>query len=139
MALGSLAKGLDGFRHSHFEALTVQRLMARLSPPHALVSIEQARLISLVTQDLKAAQHFIHQVLGKLIAADTVLQHSARVYIQCSCNASLAAQQLFVHRNTLLRRLEQINQLLPKPLEQHLLDVGIALEILEWLSPENNP
>lgn len=136
MALGSIAEGLDGFRHSHFEALTVQRLMARLSAPQSIVSIEQARLISLVTQDLKSTQHFIYQTLGKLISAEPILHHSARLYLKHGCNASVAAQHLFVHRNTLLRRLETINQLLPKPLEENLLDVGIALETLAWLTPE---
>ena len=138
VALGSTAYGLDGFRHSHFEALTVQRLMARLPPPRPIISIEQARLISLVTKDLKAAQHFIHQVLGGLSQAEYALQHSAQIYIQHGCNASTAAQDLFVHRNTLLRRLEQINHLLPKPLEQNLLDVGIALEMLSWLKQESH-
>lgn len=137
VGIGSLSQGIDGFRHSHFEALTVQRLMARLTSPTAIVAIEQARLISLVTQDLKAAQHFVHQVLGKFIQAETVLHHSARLYIQYGCNTSIAAQHLFVHRNTLIRRLEQINQLLPKPLEQNILDVGIALEMMNWLSPES--
>lgn len=136
IALGSLSDGLDGFRHSHFEALTVQRLMARLTAPQPIVSIEQARLISLVTQDLKTAQHYMHQVLGKFIYAETALHHSARVYLKHGCNASVASQHLFVHRNTLLRRLEQINQLLPQPIENNLLDVGIALEMLAWLSPD---
>lgn len=133
IALGSQASHLDGFRQSHFEALTVQRLMTRLPSARQWIAIEQARMIALMTHDLKAAQHFIHHVLGQLIHAEPNLQHSARLYIQYGCNASLAAQHLFVHRNTLLRRLDQINILLPKPLEQNLLDVGIALEVLSWL------
>lgn len=133
IALGSQAQQLDGFRQSYFEALTVQRLMTRLPSTRQLIAIEQARMIALMTHDLKAAQHFIHHVLGQLLHAETNLQQSARLYIQYGCNASLAAQHLFVHRNTLLRRLEQINTLLPKPLEHNLLDVGIALELLSWL------
>ena len=59
-----------------------------------------------------AAADVRHDALAKLAAYDE--QHSAnlvetlRTYLLCSCSATAAAEALFVHRSTLLYRLERI-------------------------------
>ena len=42
---------------------------------------------------------------------------------------------LFTHRNTVLNRVARAQELLPLPLPPHLLEVGLALEIVRWLGP----
>jgi DNA-binding PucR family transcriptional regulator len=136
IAIGSPAHGIDGFRRSHLEALTVQRVLGRLDAPASVVSIEQIRLVALMTQDAKAARHFISQTLGDLANAEPTVQRALRIYLHHGCNVTEAADALFTHRNTLLRRLERAQALLPRPLAEHRLDVAAALEALAWIRPE---
>ncbi|WP_207557195.1 PucR family transcriptional regulator [Paraburkholderia acidicola] len=136
IAMGSSGHGIDGFRRSHLEALTVQRVLGRLNAPAAVVSIEQIRLVALMTQDTKGARYFISQTLGELANASPTLQRSLRAFLQHGCNVTATADALHTHRNTLLRRLERAEALLPRPLADQRLDVGAALEVLAWTRPE---
>jgi DNA-binding PucR family transcriptional regulator len=58
-----------------------------------------------------------------------------RVYIREGFSASRAARALFTHRNTVQGRLRRAEELLPGPLADHGLEVGLALEVLRWLGP----
>lgn len=135
IALGSAGRGMDGFRRSHLEALTVQRVLGRLSAPAAVVSIEQVRLVALMTQDAKAARYFVRQTLGELAGASQTLQGCLRAFLHHGCSLTEAADALHTHRNTLVRRLARAEALLPRPLAEHRLDVSAALELLAWMKP----
>ncbi|MGC4845551.1 PucR family transcriptional regulator, partial [Pseudomonas aeruginosa] len=58
-AIGSPGTGVNGFRRSHLEALTTQRLMGRLAGAPAVATIDQVRMVSLMTQDDRAARQFV--------------------------------------------------------------------------------
>lgn len=135
IALGSASRGMDGFRRSHLEAVTVQRVLGRLNAPAPVVSIEQVRLVALMTQDAKGARYFVSQTLGELASASPSLQRSLRAFLQQGCNLTAAAEALHTHRNTMQRRLDRAQALLPRPLADHRLDVSAALELLAWTRP----
>lgn len=139
IAVGSTGEGLDGFRRSHLDALTVQRMLARLASPQQLATHDEVELVALLTADLDRADQFVHRVLGDLAGAAPELTESVRGYITAQCNVSRAAQNLYIHRNTLLRRLAQADRLLPRPLDQDVVAVGAALEVLRWrgVAPED--
>jgi DNA-binding PucR family transcriptional regulator len=132
VALGSTATGIDGFRRSHLDALTVQRMLARLSSPQQLATHEEVELVALLTADPERAEHFVKRTLGDLETAGPEVTEAVRVYIAAECNASHAAARLPTHRNTLLRRLARADQLLPRPLADNVVNVGAALEVLRW-------
>lgn len=132
IAIGSSARGVEGFRRSHLDALTAQRMLARLQSNERVVSFDEVRLVSLVTQDAEGAQAFVQQTLGELASADPELQAALRVFLQTGCNASRAAELLHTHRNTLLRRLTRAEALLPRPLADQRIQVAVALEVLRW-------
>jgi DNA-binding PucR family transcriptional regulator len=131
-ALGSTAAGMDGFRRSHLDALTVQRMLARLASPQQLATHDEVELVTLLTADADNAEDFVKRTLGALEGAGTEITEAVRVFIAAQCNASHAAVRLYTHRNTLLRRLARADQLLPRPLSENVLHVGAALEILRW-------
>ncbi len=64
-------------------------------------------------------QHFCHPALVKLKEYDAVnhseLLKSLYVYLYCDKNINKAASTLFVHRNTLSRRLEKITEIIHIP------------------------
>jgi hypothetical protein len=58
------------------------------------------------------------------------------VYIGEQFSAARAARALYTHRNTVLNRLQRAERLLPLPLAGHGLEVGVALEIAQWLGTQ---
>ncbi|MDR3662678.1 MAG: PucR family transcriptional regulator [Mycobacterium sp.] len=132
IAIGSVGDGVDGFRRSHFDALTTQQMMARLHSPQQIAEYTDIELVALLTADADRAAQFVKRVLGDLEPASPELHAAVRVFVREQCNASRAAGRLFTHRNTLLRRLARADELLPRPLAENSLEVGVALEVLHW-------
>ncbi|KAA0102824.1 CdaR family transcriptional regulator [Mycolicibacterium sp. P1-5] len=132
IAVGATAAGLEGFRSSHLDAITTQRMMARLGSVQRVASFVDVELIALITSDPESAERFVKHTLGDFQSADAELQRTVLTYVQEQCNASRAAAKLFTHRNTLLNRLARANELLPRPLEVASVYVAVALETLRW-------
>ena len=132
IAIGSTARGIEGFRRSHLEAITTQRMLARLHSTQRIARFETVQLVSLVTQDPDRADQFIKQTLGELETAGPELRAAVLTFVDEQCNVSRAAARLYTHRNTLLRRLSRAEQLLPRPLEENSVHVAVALEMAHW-------
>lgn len=132
VAVGSTAPGVDGFRRSHLDALTTQQMLTRLTSPSRLAFHHEVELVALLTADPERADRFVARTLGALETAPAELTDTLRVFLAEECNATRAAARLFVHRNTLLRRLARADGLLPRPLAEHTVEVGAALKVLQW-------
>lgn len=132
IAIGRTAAGIEGFRRSHFEALTTQRMMARIGSTERVVNFRDVELITLIATDPERARAFIKHTLGDFESADAELQQIALTFVREQCNATRAAKRLFTHRNTLLRRLARVDELLPQPLEHDSVHIAVALEALSW-------
>ena len=136
LAIGSAGQGIEGFRRAHLDALTTQRVLGRLQSRTRVVSFDRIRLVSLMTRDPKANQRFVAHTLGQLTSASPQLRRTLLTFLACGSNATLAAQRLHTHRNTLLRRLARAEELLPRPLEDNRIHVAAALEALSWTQEE---
>lgn len=132
VAVGTTGDGVDGFRRSHFEAITTQQMMARLHSPQQVARFTDVEMVSLITADPDRTAEFVGRVLGDFAAAGAELQDTVRVFVASQCNASRAAARLYTHRNTLLRRLARADELLPQPLAEHSVNVAVALDVLRW-------
>jgi len=132
VAVGPRANGVDGFRRSHFDAITTQQLMARLHSPQQIAHFTDVQLVALITADTDRAAEFVKYTLGDLEFAGTELQDTVRTFVAAQCNASRAAERLYTHRNTLLRRLARADELLPRPLANSSVEVAVALDVLRW-------
>lgn len=132
VAVGTSGAGVDGFRRSHFEAITTQQMMARLHSRQQVARFTDVELVSLITADPDRTAEFVGRVLGDFAAASAELQDTVRVFVASQCNASRAAARLYTHRNTLLRRLARADELLPQPLAEHSVNVAVALDVLRW-------
>lgn len=134
-AIGSPGTGLNGFRRSHLEALSTQRLLGRLAGAPAVTSIDQVRMVSLMTQDARAAKQFVVTTLGRLATESMVLQRALHAFLANGCNITQTAEALGTHRNTLLRRLERAQDLLPVPFADYRIQIAAALELVIWSTP----
>ncbi|OBH15410.1 PucR family transcriptional regulator [Mycolicibacter terrae] len=132
IAVGATASGIDGFRRSHLDAVTAQRMMVRLGSSQRVARFTDIELVALISADPELADRFITHTLGDLASADIELRETVLAFVQQQCNASRTAERMFTHRNTLLRRLTRANELLPRPLEDNSVHVAVALEALHW-------
>jgi DNA-binding PucR family transcriptional regulator len=132
VAVGPAGTGADGFRRSHFDAVATQRLMSR-RPDLRVARFADVQLVTLAIQDEQRAREFVARTLGKLADADRELRDTLCVYIAEQFSSARAARALYTHRNTVLNRLQRAERLLPVPLAGHGLEVGVALEIAQWL------
>jgi DNA-binding PucR family transcriptional regulator len=135
VAVGPAGTGIDGFRRSHFDAVATQRLMAR-RPDLRVARFADVQLVTLALQDEQRAREFVARTLGQLADADRELRDTLCVYIGEQFSAARAARALYTHRNTVLNRLQRAERLLPFPLGGHGLEVGVALEIAQWLGTQ---
>lgn len=131
IALGRPALDLNGFRRSHLDAAAAQGLLARLRSERRAVHFEDVQLISLLTNDVAEVRQFVADTLGGLATASRVLRETARVLIAEQFIIAKVADRLFVHRNTIDRRLARIDELLPRPLAQNPAAVDTALALVE--------
>ncbi len=85
------------------------------------------------------AAEYCQYVLGRLVAYDRAhnadLLKTLRVYFRSNGNAAESAERLFLHRNSLLYRLQRIEQLLGINLKDPYdrLAVNLAVEFAELL------
>ena len=132
VSVGRTGTDIEGFRTSHFEAVTTQRMHAQLGSHRPVVHFDDIRRVSLLTSDDAAATEFVADTLGEFASADAELLTTVQTWINLQCNTSRTAEQLYTHRNTVIRRLARADELLPRPLAQSFVDVAVALEILQW-------
>lgn len=132
VALGPVGRGLAGFRRSHLDALATQRLMHRTAARPPVAGYDDVQVVALATQDEERADEFVARTLGELATAPAELRETVRAYLREGSNATRTARALFTHRNTILARLARAAELLPAPLEDRGLPVGLALEIVHW-------
>lgn len=65
------------------------------------------------------------------------LMRTLRVYFRCGTNASEAADRLFLHRNSLLYRLERVQELTGLDLKDHREALALQLGILATTGGED--
>lgn len=132
VSVGRSDNNVEGFRTSHAEAVSTQRMHSQLGAGRQVVHFDDIRLVSLLTTDRAAATEFVDDTLGPLASADAELLSTVRTWIALQCNTSRTAERLYTHRNTVIRRLARADELLPRPLAESFLDVATALEVLQW-------
>lgn len=130
VAVGRSGDGVDGFRRSHFDATATQRLASRLSDAGVVTRFEEVQLLALLDGDRAGADEFVRTTLGRFVEAAREDHDMLRAWIRHQCNTTAAAAALFTHRNSMLRRLARADELLPRPAAEHLLEVGVALQLL---------
>ncbi|RFZ68527.1 hypothetical protein DE4576_01489 [Mycobacterium marinum] len=132
VAIGAAATGIEGFRRSHLEALTTQRMVAGLNSRQRVALFADIQLIALIAQNPEAANDFIKNTLGDFESAGAELHKTVLTFVNEQCSIGRTTKVLYTHRNTLLRRLDRAQQLLPRPLDHSSVHVAVALEALQW-------
>jgi DNA-binding PucR family transcriptional regulator len=139
IAFGKPAKGIEGFRSSHAEALQAARIAtlagSARSPVTNYASVE---LVSLLATDLTRARNFVAGQLGPLAATaepaarlrDTVL-----AFLASGGSATRVARELYVHQNTVAYRVKRAEELLGRKVGERPIELTCALTLAAVLGP----
>jgi hypothetical protein len=136
-AFGDPAKGIEGFRLTHRQAIAAQAVaLAAGSPaPRAVVFGEVAP----VAMMLGAPELLRAWVLSTLAGLATDDEHHARlrdtllVFLQNGGSYKSTAEQLMLHKNTVQYRIRRAEESLGRPVGQNRHDVELALRACHWL------
>lgn len=132
------ASSLAEWPRIYGEALQAMQLSERLQIQDEVVEFGSLGVYRLLGQleDIPTVRAFTRQVIGPLIAYDerhnSALVQTMDAYFNHHGNISQTAESLFVHRNTLLYRLERIQELTGHDLNQANMRLGLNLALKLW-------
>ncbi len=130
IAVGQTIHGEDAFRISHEQALRARRVATRMPTPRRLTLHADVAVVALLAGDEEEARRYVGRALGELAArtpAAEQLRETLWVFLQEGGNTRRASERLFMHRNTVLYRLQRIEALLGHPLDERRLELQVAL------------
>ncbi len=130
VAIGQPARGIDGFRTTHREALAARRTALATGSDARLAWHADLETMTMVTDDVEALRRYVAHKLGALAADDdrtAELRQAVRAYLEAGGQVAQAAATIRVHRNTLARRIETAEG--HRSLEHDRAGLSLALEI----------
>ncbi len=137
VAIGEPARGIAGFRATHFEALQAQRI-ARLVGRRegSITRYHDIALRALATANLDQARAFVARELGPLASRDDTTRRLAatvRAYLDENGSRGRTAKRLSIHENTVAYRLRQAEELLGRSVEKRTLELRVALALVDLI------
>lgn len=138
LAVGEPGHGVAGFRLSHRQALQALAVAvaAEHRPAHRALAYRRAGPVAMLCADLEGARLWVDATLGEL-ARDTPaaarIRTTLRVFLASGGSYAAAARELALHRNTVKYRVDQAANLCAVPVEDHRLDVELALRACDLL------
>ena len=137
LAVGEPARGIDGFRRSHRQAMSARGVaLAAGDQRSPITPFVDVAPIAMLCADLDSARAWIHETLGEL-AVDSSrnegLRETARVFLQTGGSYTATAEQMFLHRNTAQYRVRKAEEVRGRPLRDRRLDVELALLACHWM------
>ncbi|WP_206492672.1 CdaR family transcriptional regulator [Rhodococcus sp. KRD162] len=128
VAVGICSTGLDGFRRSHRQALSAQKMAVASGRTRQVTRYDDVELVAMVSADMEAMTEFVVRELGSLVE-DTPATERLRdtALAVATLGVAGAAQAIPVHKNTVRYRLNQIELLLGHPIDHRRGQVELAL------------
>ncbi|WP_320670445.1 PucR family transcriptional regulator [Patulibacter defluvii] len=137
VALGEPASGVDGFRHSHEEAVAARRVAVVAGRrPGATTRWQRSGLLGLLAVDAELAARFARRELGELDADDDAtarLRATLATFLREGAHVARTAERLGVHPNTVGNRLRQCETALGRTIDHRRMELQAALLIRDGL------
>jgi purine catabolism regulator len=132
------AETLGDWPRVYKEALQAMDVGERLGLHHQIVEFNSLGVYQLLSEleDIPAVQSFALQIIGPLVAYDKdhrgSLVQTLEAYFNHHGNISQTAESLFVHRNTLLYRMDRIQELTEQDLNNADMRLALHLSLKLW-------
>lgn len=141
IGIGSQYKTITTLHKSFTEANEAIRMMRQFQNNTVVSHFEDYSVYHLLSSNIKNKdlEDFFTKSLGKLYKNDkqndTAYLTTLESYFQNNLNLSETAKALFIHRNTLIYRIEKIKEILSSDLKnsEELLQIQLALKIYHLL------
>lgn len=134
-ALGRPAPGAAGFRSTHRQARQAA------GPGTAVQGVvcwyDDVELGVLMSADPATAADYVSHHLGPLAAADDPsarLRQTLKIFLEEQGNARRAAERLFLHRNSVLYRIKNVQRVLGCDVLEKSLELRVALHLVDLTS-----
>ncbi|QLY28050.1 helix-turn-helix domain-containing protein [Nocardia huaxiensis] len=130
-ATGVPAAGPTGFRTSHSEAVAAQTLAIDTGTTTQVTDYRDVELVICLASNPTAMRSMVTRELAGLSGNDSAarrLRETVLAYLEHGSSAR-AAEALDVHKNTVLYRLQQAEDLLGHPIDDRKLHLEIALRL----------
>lgn len=137
VAVGTPRAGIRGFAHSHEQAKQAQAvaLAARMTGPAAM-AFGDVGGVALMCANLDATRTWVADTLGALAVDDESrarLRETMRVFLASGGSYTAAADQLSLHRNSVVYRLHKAEEELGRSSRTNRLQLELALDVCHWL------
>lgn len=141
VGIGESHPGPDGFRRAFLEASDALRLAASLGH-NGGVSYGDAALAIVLSRDEERARWFVEHELRDL-AADSPemadMRNTLQTFFATRMRIAPAAERLFLHRNTLINRLERIQAVLGHGVAERSAETQAALVLADLFTRRPDP
>jgi hypothetical protein len=127
--------GSKGFRRTHLEAGDAHRI-AQAHGEARTVSFTDVALVATLSNDAERAAWFVADELGELNGSEsdlTELRDTLQAFYAARMRVAPTAEQLFVHRNTLISRLTRIERLLGHSVAERTAETQAALLLRKYV------
>ncbi|MFE7722666.1 PucR family transcriptional regulator [Nocardia rhizosphaerihabitans] len=137
VASGEAGIGVSAFRRSHQQACQAYKVMlAAADDAPVVITFSEIGAIAPLCDDLPATKAWVAETLGRLALDDPPharLRETLRVFLLSGSSYTATAQQLGLHRNSVLYRVRRAEEEICRRIELHRLDIEIALRACYWL------
>ncbi|HGM5579876.1 TPA: PucR family transcriptional regulator [Pseudomonas putida] len=143
MGLSCLAEDCAHYRQALGEARQALEVAQNMRPAAGLCDFSELGVLRLLQgiADRSLIDNFVAQTLGPLIETGRkhpyALVHTLDVLLKENCNGAQAAQRLGVHRNTIIQRIQRIEQLSGQSLDDTLFRMNACVALLIWRMSES--
>ena len=136
-AFGAVGAGVAGFRRTHRQALGAQAvaLAAGRSGPR-MTSFGDVAPLALMSGSIELLRAWVLETLGSLADDDdhnARLRDTLRVFLQEKGSYKATAERLILHKNSVQYRVRKAAEALGHPIDEHRLQVELALLASQWL------
>ena len=118
----------DAFRHTAQCLALLKKIEARrgIAPYEDCEALESLGLLLGSARNLAVPNRAIRLLAERDRGSRTALLKTLRIYLAENCNASRAAERLFIHRHTLINRLQTIRELTGIHLEDYFCRLSLS-------------
>ncbi len=138
VTVGSPLRGADGFRASHLQAQRTRRIVGLGAGSGHMTAYSEVALVDVMSCDLDLARAFVASELGALAAAgrrEDEERAAVLAVLDAQGGLATAAEQLGIHRNTVLQRLRRAEERRGRPATERVAELHAALRLAHVLGP----
>lgn len=138
ISIGTAGQGPVGFRDSHVQAQRGRRIVELSGRVAGVTSYAELALVDTLSGDLDVARAFVDAELGALAVTGRREEEERRVLLavlDAQGGLAAAAEELGLHRNTVLQRLRRAEERRGRPATDRVAELHAALRLVDVLGP----